>query len=164
MSGIIALTCPNCGAKLEITQDMDRFACAHCGAEHLVERHGGTVSLDPVIDRLEEIKVGSDRTASELAIQRLTKELNPLAEEINDIYVPPYSDVKSARLFAILCTGIGVLFLIGTILPALLGDSGGPSGLSILIGLGLPSLGYLTYRNKSGVYKQSTKKRGLASR
>ena len=35
---IIALSCPSCGGKLQITSDIDRFACMHCGTESLVKR------------------------------------------------------------------------------------------------------------------------------
>ncbi|MFL7795121.1 MAG: hypothetical protein AB8I69_23480 [Anaerolineae bacterium] len=27
----ITLTCPSCGGKLQVTNDIDRFACTHCG-------------------------------------------------------------------------------------------------------------------------------------
>lgn len=40
------LSCPTCGARLEVTEDMDRFACLHCGNEVLVIRRGGTPSLE----------------------------------------------------------------------------------------------------------------------
>ena len=41
----IRLTCPTCGARLEVTEDMDRFACLHCGNEVLVTRRAGTATL-----------------------------------------------------------------------------------------------------------------------
>ena len=42
------LSCKSCGAKLEFTEDVDRFSCAHCGAEWIVNRGGGIVSLKAV--------------------------------------------------------------------------------------------------------------------
>ena len=42
----IRLTCPTCGARLEATEDIDRFACLHCGNEVLVTRRGGTPSIE----------------------------------------------------------------------------------------------------------------------
>lgn len=78
MTDTIRLTCPTCGAKLEVTQDMDRFACLYCGNEMLVIRRGGTASLKPVVEELERVRDGAVRTASELAIERLDKEIAAL--------------------------------------------------------------------------------------
>ncbi len=74
---MITLSCPNCGAGLEIIKDIDRFACAHCGMEHLVHR-GGVVSLTPAIEDHNGVKSGVDRTAAELAIRRLREDLSEL--------------------------------------------------------------------------------------
>ena len=78
MANFIQLTCPACGGKLELNNTIDRFACAHCGIEHAVSRGGGIVSLQPVIDRLQRIQSGTDRTAAELALQRLRGERSEL--------------------------------------------------------------------------------------
>lgn len=40
MADFITLSCPSCRAKLQITDDIDRFACLHCDNEHLVRRRG----------------------------------------------------------------------------------------------------------------------------
>jgi len=75
---VIMLTCPTCGARVEVTQDIDRFACLHCGNEMLVIRRGGTASLRPV---LEQVRDGAVRTASELAIKRLDDEVRELMKQ-----------------------------------------------------------------------------------
>jgi ribosomal protein S27E len=49
MPGFITLSCPACGNKLQITEDIDRVACAACGNEHIVNRSGGVITLKPVI-------------------------------------------------------------------------------------------------------------------
>jgi ribosomal protein S27E len=49
MPDFITLSCPSCGHKLQITDDIDRFACAECGNEHIVIRSGGVVALKPVM-------------------------------------------------------------------------------------------------------------------
>ena len=49
MSAFVTLSCPSCGARLQIANDIDRFACAYCGAEHVVRRSSGLVSLAPVV-------------------------------------------------------------------------------------------------------------------
>jgi hypothetical protein len=113
MTDFVTLGCPSCGGRLQITSDLDRFACAYCGTEHLVRRGQGVVSLEPVVEHLANIQAGIenvnqgiasvnhgigevhqdmghvkegignvhqgvDKTASELAIQRLRPELEQL--------------------------------------------------------------------------------------
>lgn len=91
MSGFITLTCPSCGGKLKITKDIERFACAHCGTEHLVTRGDGIVSLAPV---LELVSKGVDFTASELAIVRLDKEIIETELQLNNIKAS-FSELRS---------------------------------------------------------------------
>ncbi|MCC6457290.1 MAG: hypothetical protein IT328_20215 [Caldilineaceae bacterium] len=78
----VTLSCPSCGGKLQITQDMDRFACGYCGNEHVVKRQGGVVMLAPVVEGLRRVQMGTDKTAAELAIIRLEKELGPAEETL----------------------------------------------------------------------------------
>ena len=40
MQNYVTLTCPSCGGKLQITEDIDRFTCAYCGNEYFVKRGG----------------------------------------------------------------------------------------------------------------------------
>jgi hypothetical protein len=64
---------------------MDRFACAHCGNEHIVRRQGGVVALEAVAAGLKQIQSGTDRTASELAIARLTAEIDEIRTFLRDV-------------------------------------------------------------------------------
>jgi hypothetical protein len=80
MRDFVTLTCPSCGGKLQITNDIDRFACSHCGNEHAVKRSGGIVALAPVVEGLAKVQAGTDKTASELAIVRLQREIADLRE------------------------------------------------------------------------------------
>ena len=82
MAEFITLSCPSCGASLQITNELDRFACAHCGQEHLVNRGGGLVSLAPVVERLGGIQRGTDKTAAELALGRLAREIQTLEQMV----------------------------------------------------------------------------------
>jgi predicted RNA-binding Zn-ribbon protein involved in translation (DUF1610 family) len=77
-SDFITLSCPTCGAKLEVTDDIERFACRYCGNEHMVRRSGGIVSLKAVTEGLKHVQVGVDKTAAELAIRRLKEEMSEL--------------------------------------------------------------------------------------
>jgi hypothetical protein len=75
MPDILTLTCPTCGGRLQITHDIERFACAHCGNEHLVRRGTGVVTLAPVVESMDGLRRATDRTASELAIRRIQEDL-----------------------------------------------------------------------------------------
>lgn len=80
MADFVILTCPSCGGKLQLTNDIEHFACAHCGNEHMVKRSGGVVTL-AVVEGLKKVQAGVDKTASELAIRRLPDELRILKDE-----------------------------------------------------------------------------------
>ena len=54
------------------------FACGYCGSEQIVERRGGTIGLKLVVDGVARVQIGTDKTAAELAIVRLEKELATL--------------------------------------------------------------------------------------
>ena len=86
MPDFITLSCPSCGHKLQITENIDRFACAACGNEHVVNRTGGIVTLKPVIDSIKNVQVGVDKTASELAIKRISEDILQLQNKVEDIY------------------------------------------------------------------------------
>ena len=85
MSDFVTLSCPSCGGKLQITNDIERFACGYCGKEHIVKRGGGIVTLSPVVDGLKRIQAGTDKTASELAILRLGSEITEIEKSINNL-------------------------------------------------------------------------------
>jgi ribosomal protein S27AE len=75
MLEMIKLACASCGASLEVAKDVDHLACGHCGAQFVVRRSGAAISLAPIVEGLKRVEVGIDRTASELAIARLNREL-----------------------------------------------------------------------------------------
>ncbi len=79
----ISLNCANCGAKLDVYDDMERFACGYCGTEMLVQRRGGTVALRAVTDAIKKVQIGTDKTAAELALVRLDKERQQLRAEFD---------------------------------------------------------------------------------
>jgi predicted RNase H-like nuclease (RuvC/YqgF family) len=85
MEDFVTLSCPSCGGKLQITNNVERFACASCGNEHLVLRKGGIISLLPLVAGLRKVQEGVDKTASELAIKRLREEISVLEPEIQEL-------------------------------------------------------------------------------
>ena len=68
MPDFVTLTCPACGGKLHVTKEIDKFACGHCGSEHLVRREGGLIYLAPLVAGIAQIRTGVDKTAAELAV------------------------------------------------------------------------------------------------
>jgi len=115
MLDFITLTCPSCGGKLKITEDIERFACAHCGTEHLVKRSGGIVALKPVFVSMSK---GVDNTASELALVRLDKEIDIVQKklaEMNSLLNEHKMDAKAYKSRKSVYTVIGVILLISGI-------------------------------------------------
>ena len=87
MADFVSLTCPSCGSRLQVTPDLERFACGYCGNELVVRRGGGIVALQTVVDGLDrmatgvsQVREGVDRTATELAIQRLRQDSKEVAQ------------------------------------------------------------------------------------
>ena len=74
-SALISLKCANCGSNLEISDNMTVFNCQYCGAKQMVNRSGGHVELSLITEAVKGIQVSGEKTASELAIQRLEKEI-----------------------------------------------------------------------------------------
>lgn len=72
---VVTLSCANCVAPLTIKPETDVFACAYCGTQQKVERDGGVISLKRVEVAIKNVQRGTDRTASELALIRLDKEI-----------------------------------------------------------------------------------------
>jgi len=103
MPDFITLSCPSCGNKLQITEDIDRFACAAWGNEHIVNRSGGIVTLRPVIENIAKLQAGVDKTASDLAIVRLKQEILELDNEYNAaIFIAKNAAIVADRNAAII--------------------------------------------------------------
>ncbi len=117
MADYVTLTCPSCGGKLHVTNDLERFACGYCGTEHIVRRSGGIVSIAPVIEAVQQVKMGVDRTASELAIARIKGDMQKLSLEIYSIQnqmqmpLPKYTNRRRFTLLSVVLILIGMLFL-----------------------------------------------------
>lgn len=129
---IVTLTCPNCGGKLQISKDLERFACEYCGNEHIVKRSGGVVSLAPVMESLAKIETKVDKTASELAVRRLREEIAGLDKKLDDAHY-----ANQVTLGAALIVGGGIAIFLGTSL----------SYFFILLGLFFVIIGAVVFRN-----------------
>ena len=85
MLDFITLSCPSCGHKLQITDDIDRFACATCGNEYIVYRSGGVVTLKPVMD---DATTPNDNFAHQLLTDLVSslKDKTITPEQRNDLW------------------------------------------------------------------------------
>lgn len=88
---MIKLTCNSCGGKLEITPDIERFACGHCGTEWFVNRSGGIVSLKGVEDKLEKLSSSSEEIAKhskviadEIRVKKIKEDIKLLEKTLED--------------------------------------------------------------------------------
>jgi hypothetical protein len=116
MSKTITLQCPNCGARLEITPDMEIFACGHCGTQQMVRRAGNTVSLKLIGEAVAGVKVNTDRMAAEMAVRRLRDDVEAIEKQRQELR-QRYSTDKEAiysqsRSFSLLVTIGGLLFMV----------------------------------------------------
>jgi hypothetical protein len=72
---VVSLDCPGCGASLQIGPSLSQLACGYCGKVATVERTGGTIALLPMVAAIERVQLGTDKTAAELAMARLSREI-----------------------------------------------------------------------------------------
>jgi DNA-directed RNA polymerase subunit RPC12/RpoP len=108
MADFVTLTCPTCGAKLEVTADIDRFACANCGNEHLIKRAGGIIALTPLVESLRGVEKARDRHTSELAITRLQGEIAEETKALGELK-DVQADLSGCLAVVISGVAIGIL-------------------------------------------------------
>ena len=124
-SSMLKLECVNCGAPIDIGPELSVFACGFCGTKQRVERKGGTVSLLKVEEAIRAVQRGTDRTAAELAIPRLSKELAELDAEMKAALTAAEKRriaAESGRRILSL-TSFFVLLLVGPLLIATVRNS-----------------------------------------
>jgi DNA-directed RNA polymerase subunit RPC12/RpoP len=122
VTDFITLTCPTCGGKLQITPEIDRFACAHCGKEHLVKRSEGVIAIQPLADSLTGLQRATARAAAELGLRRANEELAGIEArhssasraQVEARQALKHGQVrKRSLLLASILTIPGVLFCVG---------------------------------------------------
>ena len=131
MLAAVPIKCANCGSNLEVTVEMTNFACGYCGASQIVERFGGTISLKLVSDAINRVQAGTDKTAAELALKRLSKELMEVEQAWTDTHSENSRKLDgNLKLF-------GGLWLGGIVICLLMSAPGGGAAVvAFLLGLG----------------------------
>jgi DNA-directed RNA polymerase subunit RPC12/RpoP len=82
MAEITKIECQNCGGKATIDISTNIFKCEYCESQFLVERTGNDISMQPMIETMGSLKTGIDKTATELAIARIQKDIDRLNEQL----------------------------------------------------------------------------------
>lgn len=112
----LSLKCANCGAGLEISQEIDTFACSYCGVQQIVERSGGIVSLRRLEETLDAVKQGTNRAASELALTRLQTDLSAIcAQRDKEMFALRTADERNKSIigWSIIISEIAAIALFG---------------------------------------------------
>ncbi|WP_423708741.1 hypothetical protein [Undibacterium sp. WLX3042] len=72
---VFSLICACCGAAVEVEESANLYKCSYCGAQQVVEHSGDVISLKKIETLLDDVKVGANRAASGLALQRLLNDI-----------------------------------------------------------------------------------------
>jgi hypothetical protein len=157
MPDFITLSCPSCGGKLQVTPDLEQFACGYCGKEHIVKRGGGIVSIAPLVENIKKVQQGVDRTASELAIKRLPEEIIQAQRKLNSIPPRPilkkydYIDETTISKFVLIILVLGLIAGLIDVLPNMdFGDLGPVAFFLLVIGFFI----YLLAKNLNDIKKK----------
>lgn len=130
---MFSLSCANCSAPLEVDGEKERFVCGYCGSAQVLERKGGTVALKKVENAIHAVQRGTDRTAAELAIPRLTRERDEaLAARAAAVkaHSQLYTKARSGRTM-LAALVFAVLFVLGGVV---IGSSDSSSALQTTMG------------------------------
>lgn len=123
----VTLKCLNCGAKLQINDNIFEFACQYCGTSQIVERFGGIVTLKFLSDKIERVENRVNETYAEVKIQRLKRELEELEERflrLDESAIKMKEMVKNVTLIVCGITVLSFFILMaytGSIIFVLLG-------------------------------------------
>lgn len=78
----ITLNCKNCGGKIDVYEDMQRFNCGYCGTDMVVQRRGGAVLLEKLTEVVAKAHISVDRASTEIETVRLTHERDELLDKL----------------------------------------------------------------------------------
>ena len=52
---VVRMRCPTCERRLEVPTNIKFVACTRCGSEYSVNKQGGTLTLTPYLDQVQEL-------------------------------------------------------------------------------------------------------------
>jgi DNA-directed RNA polymerase subunit RPC12/RpoP len=85
MQQTIKVKCANCGSGLEISAQLEDFECSYCGALLTVNPPDKADSPEPPANAIPKAPPVTDKTAADLATQKLKGELQNIDESIAGI-------------------------------------------------------------------------------
>lgn len=94
MSETIKISCPACGSTSSRKEGLSDFVCHYCGTQFRVEHKNGGISLSPIMESMQTLQTGMDRTATELTVKRLKEEIIVLKGNTS-VLMSKYDLVKS---------------------------------------------------------------------
>lgn len=98
-----------------MSQTLKQFACGYCGANQIVERSGGTVSLELVSGAIRKVQAGTDKTAAELALKRLYPKLEAAKGYLREAEAQTRAARNRSIGVVLLLVLVGLVFFIGLI-------------------------------------------------
>ncbi len=73
MDELLTLTCPSCGAKVSVSDDLTRYRCEYCGNEHLIQHRQtpaqAPAAIRPVIGVPASVRIEKDGQSARI-VQR----------------------------------------------------------------------------------------------
>lgn len=133
---IISLKCSNCSGLLQVNKRLDKIICTYCGSEQLIiKSENNNISLKKIEDKLSSVASSSSKTAAELAITRLEKDLKLAAFEYDDSFGELDKKTVAARDKISTYEGIQIICGIGFLASVILM---GADWILISVVIGLP--------------------------
>lgn len=134
---LIALNCRNCGAPLQVPDDLKHVTCMHCGTQLAVVHEGGaayTEKIDALAERTEQIEDKLDVLHREQKLAALDREWDKEQESFKmrskdgSTHLPS----KTGGIFSgVIACGIGIF-----VMTIDFGNAGsqGPGGFFVMLG------------------------------
>jgi len=148
MADFTIITCPQCNNKLQIGKNVGQFACESCGTEFVVDRSGGIISILPLVEGIRKVQTGVDKTAAELALARLRRDIEQLQED--------YRGIDKDDNTGLYVGGV-IAFFIGGIVVS--NDGGGVIGAILIVGGILVVIGGISASMDKNKTKQEISKK-----
>lgn len=114
MTQTIIINCPTCGSTSSRKVGISDFVCSYCGTQYRVEYSSNGMFLYPILQSMQTLQTGMDRTAAELTVKRLKEEIYYLRVNIGPL-MPEYNYIKlqaSKTRFAFIFKRFWWLFII----------------------------------------------------
>lgn len=81
MNHIITLTCPSCGARIQITEDSTRYRCEYCGNDHILDGVAAALpsAIRPTVPIPDVVKIEKDGNSARIVQRWFSLKYIPLA-------------------------------------------------------------------------------------